>query len=164
GSNTIEVLDASQWQAGDEIVLASTDFNPRQAEKRRITAINGNRLTLDRPLEYMHFGEITFGVDERGEVGLLTRNIKIHASEDAAESWFGGHIMAMVTSKMFVEGVELQRMGQHLELARYPIHWHLIGDGGEGQYIRNAAIHDTYNRCVTVHGTNELRIENNVTY
>ncbi|MBN2128926.1 MAG: hypothetical protein JW741_05490, partial [Sedimentisphaerales bacterium] len=32
------------------------------------------------------------------------------------------------------------------------------------QYIRNAAIHDTYNRCVTVHGTNDLRIENNVTY
>src|SRR5690606_26203094 len=25
-------------------------------------------------------------------------------------------------------------------------------------------IHDTYNRCVTVHGTNNLRVENNVTY
>src|SRR5690606_24919377 len=32
GSTSIEVLDASQWQAGDEIVLASTDYNPRQAE------------------------------------------------------------------------------------------------------------------------------------
>jgi cell migration-inducing and hyaluronan-binding protein len=54
-------------------------------------------------------------------------------------------------------------MGQNLTLARYPIHWHLIGDA-KGQYIRNAAIHDTYNRCVTVHGTNFLRVENNVTY
>ena len=34
----------------------------------------------------------------------------------------------------------------------------------QGRYIRNAAIHDTYNRCVTVHGTNFLRVENNVTY
>jgi hypothetical protein len=50
-----------------------------------------------------------------------------------------------------------------MTLARYPIHWHLIGDA-PGQYIRNAAIHDTYNRCVTVHGTNFLRVENNVTY
>ncbi|HEY4211181.1 MAG TPA: hypothetical protein VGM84_06855, partial [Steroidobacteraceae bacterium] len=33
-----------------------------------------------------------------------------------------------------------------------------------GQYIRNASIHDTYNRCVTVHGTNNLLVENNVTY
>ena len=164
GSSNIEVLDAAQWQVGDQIVLASTDYDPRQAEVRTIAAISGNTLTLDQPLEYMHFGQITYEVDERGEVGLLTRNIKVQASEDALESWFGGHIMAMVTSKMYIEGVELQRMGQHMELARYPVHWHLVGDGGKGQYIRNAAIHDTFNRCVTVHGTNDLRIENNVTY
>jgi hypothetical protein len=163
GATAIEVLDASGWQVGDEIILASTDFDPRQAEKRRITAIRGNALTLDRPLEYMHFGKITFDVDQRGEVGLLTRNIKIQASEDASQSFFGGHIMAMPSSRMFVSGVELHRMGQNLVLARYPIHWHLVGDA-KGQYIKNAAIHETYNRCVTVHGTNFLRIENNVTY
>ena len=164
GSSSIEVLNASQWQAGDEIVLASTDFDPRQAERRNIAAISGNTITLDKPLVYMHFGEITFEVDERGEVGMLTRNIKVQASEDAAQTFLGGHIMAMVTSKMYVEGVELNRMGQNLELARYPIHWHLVGDTGKGQYVRNAAIHDTFNRCVTVHGTNFLRVENNVTY
>jgi cell migration-inducing and hyaluronan-binding protein len=164
GSTRIEVLDASGWEVGDQIVLASTDYNPRQAETRFITAIRGDTITLDEPLEYMHFGEITFDVDERGEVGLLTRNIKIHASEDAAESYKGGHIMAMPGSRMYVEGVELHRMGQHMELARYPIHWHLVGEAGEGQYIRNAAIHDTFNRCVTVHGTHDLRVENNVTY
>ncbi|TIX51212.1 G8 domain-containing protein [Alteraurantiacibacter aquimixticola] len=163
GSSAIEVLDASGWRVGDEIVLASTDFNPRQAERRHIAAIDGNVLTLDAPLDYMHFGEITFGVDERGEVGLLTRNILIQSSEDSNETYFGGHIMAMVGSKMFVSGIELNRMGQHMNLARYPIHWHLIGEGA-GQYIRNSAIHDTFSRCVTVHGTNNLRVENNVTY
>ena len=164
GSTRIEVLDASQWQAGDQIVLASTDFDPRQAEVRTIAAVSGNTITLTEPLEYMHFGKITFDVDERGEVGLLTRNIKIQSSEDSLESHFGGHIMAMVTSKMYIEGIELNRMGQHLELARYPIHWHLVGDGGKGQYVKNSSIHDTFNRCVTVHGSNDLRVENNVTY
>jgi hypothetical protein len=164
GATSIEVLNAAQWQVGDEIVLASTDYDPRQAETRVITAINGNGITLDKPLQYMHFGQVTFGVDERGEVGLLTRNIKVQASEDAEQSFFGAHIMAMVTSKMYVDGVELHRVGQNLELARYPIHWHLVGDAGTGQYIRNSAIHDTYNRCVTVHGTNNLQVENNVTY
>jgi cell migration-inducing and hyaluronan-binding protein len=72
-------------------------------------------------------------------------------------------VMAMPSSKMYVSGVEFNRMGQHLTLARYPIHWHLVGDGA-GQYIRNSAIHDTFNRCVTVHGTRNLRVENNVTY
>jgi hypothetical protein len=163
GSNSIEVLNAADWRVGDTIVLASTDFDPRQAERRTISAINGNAITLDQKLVYMHYGKITFDVDERGEVGLLTRNIKIQASSDAEQSFFGGHIMAMTTSKMFVEGVEFNRMGQNLTLARYPIHWHLVGDA-MGQYIRNAAIHDTYNRCVTVHGTHNLRVENNVTY
>jgi cell migration-inducing and hyaluronan-binding protein len=111
----------------------------------------------------MHFGKITFGVDERGEVGLLTRNILIQASDDAERSYFGGHIMAMAGSKMYVSGVELNRMGQNMHLARYPIHWHLVGEG-KGQYIENSAIHDTYSRCVTVHGTNNVRVENNVTY
>ena len=163
GSTAIEVLSAAEWKVGDEIVLASTDFNPRQAERRTIAALSGNTITLDRKLDYMHFGKVTFDVDERGEVGLLTRNIRIQASADAEQSYFGGHIMAMVTSKMYVEGVELNRMGQHLELARYPFHWHLAGDV-TGQYVRNTAIHDTFNRCVTVHGTHNLRIENNVTY
>ena len=163
GSRQITVLNAGDWRAGDRIVLASTDFNPRQAEVRNVTAVNGNRLTLDQPLEYMHYGKVTYGVDERGEVGLLNRNIKIQASEDSNQDYFGGHIMAMVGSQMHVDGIELTRMGQNLHLARYPIHWHLDGEGA-GQYIENSSIHDTFSRCVTIHGTNDVRVEDNVTY
>jgi cell migration-inducing and hyaluronan-binding protein len=163
GSNSIEVLNAAGWRVGDMIVLASTDFDPHQAERRTVSTIRGNTITLDKKLDYMHFGKITFDVDERGEVGMLSRNIVIQASPDADQTLFGGHIMAMTGSKMFVDGVELNRMGQNMHLARYPIHWHLIGDA-QGQYIRNSAIHDTYSRCVTVHGTNYLDVENNVTY
>src|SRR6202050_5156647 len=168
GATSIQVLNAAGWRVGDEIVLASTDFDPRQAERRNIAAIHantngGNTITLDKKLDYMHFGKITFDVDERGEVGMLTRNIKLQASADAEQSFYGGHVMAMAGSKMFVEGVEFNRMGQNMTLARYPIHWHLIGDA-QGQYIKNSALHDSYNRCVTVHGTNFLHVENNVTY
>jgi len=163
GSAQIQVLDARGWRKGDQIVLASTDFDPAQAETRTIATMSGNTLTLDKPLQYMHFGQITFGVDERGEVGLLTRNIRIQASEDAQRSYLGGHIMAMPGSKLYVSGVELSRMGQNMHLARYPIHWHIVGDG-QGQYLQNSSIHDTYSRCVTVHGTNNVRVQNNVTF
>ena len=163
GSSRIEVSNASGWRPGDVIVLASTDFDSTQAERRTIAAVSGNAITLNQPLKYMHFGRITDGVDERGEVGLLTRNILIHASDDAEKSYYGGHIMAMAGSKMYVSGVELARMGQNMHLARYPIHWHILGEG-QGQYIQNSSIHDTYSRCVTVHGTNDVKVENNVTY
>src|SRR5262249_36973733 len=141
GSDSIEVLNAAGWRAGDMIVLASTDFDAHQAERRTISAIKGNTITLDRKMENMHFGKITLDGDERGEVGMLSRNIVIQASADADKDLFGGHIMAMSGSKMFVDGVELNRMGQNMHLARYPIHWHLIGDA-QGQYIKNSAIHD----------------------
>src|SRR6201981_551908 len=163
GATSIQVLNAAGWRVGDEILLPSTDFDPRQAERRNIAAISGNTITLDKKLDYMHFGKVTFDVDERGEVGMLSRNIVVQASADADQALFGGHIMAMLGSKMYVDGVELNRMGQNMHLARYPIHWHLIGDA-QGQYIKNSSVHDTYSRCVTVHGTNYLDIENNVTY
>jgi cell migration-inducing and hyaluronan-binding protein len=72
GSNSIQVLNAAGWRVGDMIVLASTDFDPHQAERRTISAISGNTVTLDKKLDYMHFGKITFDVDERGEVGMLS--------------------------------------------------------------------------------------------
>src|SRR5437763_16411772 len=103
-SNSIEFLNATGWRVGDMIVLASTDFDPHQAERRTIAAIRGNSITLDKKLDYMHFGKITFDVDERGEVGMLSRNILIQASPDAATTLFGGHIMAMGASRMVVEG------------------------------------------------------------
>ena len=164
GATSIQVLNAAGWRVGDEIVLASTDFDPRQAERRTIAAISGNTITLDKKLDYMHFGKITFDVDERGEVGLLTRNIKLQASADAEKSFFGGHIMAMVGSKMFVEGVELNRMGQNMHSG--PLSDPLASDRRRhrASTSRTPSIHDTYNRCVTVHGTNYLRVENNVTY
>src|SRR5262245_36609223 len=65
GATSIQVLNAAGWKVGDEIVLASTDFDPRQAERRTIAAIRGNTITLDKKLEYMPFGKITFDVDER---------------------------------------------------------------------------------------------------
>jgi cell migration-inducing and hyaluronan-binding protein len=163
GSSKIEVLNARGWRKGDVIVLASTDFDPHQAEERTIAAVSGNALTLDKPLAYMHFGEVTYGVDERGEVGMLSRNIRIEASPDAETTYFGGHIMAMAGSQVHVSGVELNRMGQYMHLARYPMHWHIVGDA-PGQYFENSSIHDTYSRCLTVHGTNDVLVENNVTY
>src|ERR1041384_4810969 len=103
GSNSIQVMNAAGWRVGDEIVLASTDFDPRQAERRTISAISGNTITLDKKLDFMHFGKITFDVDERGEVGLLTRNVRIQASADAAEPpFYGGPVVAGGARERFV--------------------------------------------------------------
>jgi len=62
-----------------------------------------------------------------------------------------------------IDSVELTNVGQAFILGSYPIHFHMIGTV-QSSYIRNNAIHHTFNRAVTIHGVHYLRIENNVAY
>ena len=113
----------------------------------------------------MHFGKMTFDVDERGEVGMLSRNIVVQASPDAdKDTVWRPHHGDEREQDVCRWRVELNRMGQNMHLARYPIHWHLIGDAQGREHQELGVIHDTYSRCVTVHGTNYLDIENKETY
>jgi hypothetical protein len=50
------------WIVGDEIAIASTSYNPREGERRFITAIDNTNaakpvLTLDKALEFRHYAE-----------------------------------------------------------------------------------------------------------
>ena len=171
GATTITLKETVNWNIGDEIVIASTDFDAHQAEKRTITAINGLVLTLNAPLEYMHFGvEQIYNngtkniiLDERAEVGLLTHNLKIQGDNSSETNGFGGHIMSMPNSVSKASNIELYRMGQKSKIGKYPWHWHLLGDA-DGQYIKNAGIHTSFNRVIVVHGTNNTLVEGNVGY
>src|SRR4030095_8248481 len=109
GSTTIEVLNAGDWKKGDSIVVASTDYDPHQAERRTIASVSGKVITLDQKLEYMHYGQATVCVNKRAEDGMLSRNVHIQASADAEKSFSGGHVMAMAGSTMKVSGVEFYR-------------------------------------------------------
>ncbi|XP_062385127.1 fibrocystin-L-like [Sardina pilchardus] len=63
-----------------------------------------------------------------------------------------------------IEHVELFNAGQAFRLGRYPIHWHLMGDVGFKSYVRGCALHQTFNRAVTIHNTHRLLVERNVIY
>lgn len=129
-----------------------------------------------------------YEVDERGEVLNLSRNVVVQGDEASAADNFGGHVMVMNEHHEEqvdradsgeawpdiwadddndpdllprVSGVEFCRMGQEGLLARYPFHWHRYGDA-DGSYIRNCAIRDSYQRAVTVHGTQNATVANNV--
>lgn len=169
GDSKITLENASDWRVGDRIVLASTDYSANEAEEKTITAKSGNTLTLDSSLKYLHFGGVTFGVDERGEVGLLSRNITVQGDASAGDAQkadgtgFGGQVMAMKGGQMRISGVELYRMGQKGKMGRYPAHWHLAGNVS-GQYVRNSSIWNSFNRCVTVHGAQNADVSGNVAY
>jgi len=65
--------------------------------------------------------------------------------------------------KGYVEGVEFHRVGQTNTIGRYPMHFHLLGTCADC-YIRASSVHRSYYRCITIHGTNNATVTENVCY
>lgn len=180
------------WSVGDKIVIGTTSFNPNDAEEfyiREIDSLNPNKYYLARDEQLQQIGIIqkyhhgqtqtlqsqsmgNVRWDERAEVANLSRNIKIIGDEQdfnipetqyGTLSEIGGHIMIHKNGYGYVDSVELYKMGQAGALARYPIHWHLARNV-HGQYIQNSSIHKSFQRCITIHGTNHLKAQNNTCY
>ncbi|EAY30452.1 fibrocystin L, putative [Microscilla marina ATCC 23134] len=179
GSNQI-VLEGAipHWKAGDEIIITSNRLTKEEgvwvdrSEKRTIHSVAGRRVTLSTALTYAHNGGVktyknaedspTWTADLRAEVGMLTHNIKIQGAPTT--TGYGGHIMIMGNGKAYVSGVELYNMGQKQKMGRYPFHWHMLGKAGKGQYFKNSSVHQSYNRAITIHGTDSTLVENNFCY
>lgn len=158
--NVTSTNDTRKWVVGDKIVITSTDFSPLQTEVVTIKSIVDSRtLEIEKPLQYTHFGEVTFGSDQRAEVGLLTRNIVIKGS-----AAIGAHTMAATgTAIARIEGVEFTQVGQD-KIARYPIHFHMVGETSGNWYARFNSIHRSMFRCVTIHASHNITVESNVCY
>jgi hypothetical protein len=114
-------------------------------------------------------------LDERAEVGVLTRNIVIQGANDNAwiNQGFGAQVMIMgANSNTWIQGVEFRRVGQAGRQGRYPIHFHLLSYDENGneipkngmRVVRDNSIWNSANRCVTIHGTNEVLLDNNICF
>ena len=119
-----------------------------------------------------HFAAIeTFGgvdFDMRGEVGLLSRNVKFRGDpETSRRNQYGGNIFIhspgddSVVARL--DHIELEDTGQAFKVGRYSIHFHMIG-AVHKSYIKGTSVHSGFNRAFTMHGTHYLRVEKNVAY
>ena len=127
----------------------------------------------------MHFGEITYGVDERGEVANLTRNVVFQTEAQLAQTNSSAqtfldkvtrqlkvkrlHFLISRSGKAYVDGISIEQGGQEGQLGKYPFHWHHAGDVS-GQYVKNSVFSNSLNKCISVHVTDRALIENNVGY
>jgi hypothetical protein len=118
--------------------------------------------------------------DQRAEVGLLSRNLVVHSHvEDGPDastqplSRIGGDIMVMHGpcctggsggGAAQLSGIELTRLGVTQVLGRYPLHWHMLVGEGHGQFLRASSVHHTFNRAVTIHGTDSVLVKENVIF
>jgi hypothetical protein len=149
------------WRVGDRVVVTATSYQtyrkPTGTEDRTITAIDSDRLTLDRPLEVEHRAESFY----RAEVANLSRNVVVESADPKGER---GHTMYHRGSAGGVSYAEFRHLGKEGVLGRYALHYHLVGDTMRGSYVIGASIHDSGNRWLTIHGTNYLVVRDCVGY
>jgi hypothetical protein len=198
GADSLTLAEETGWQAGDQIVVAPTDFyGISETERFTLASVNGIAVSLSAPLQAARWGSLQYltpsgmseipgspvdtpmegtptTLDERAEVGHLTRNIVIQAPDDALwqTQGFGVHVMVMDEGgEAHIDGVEIRRGGQRGRLGRYPFHWHLLSYSATefiadatGQYFRNSVVNESANRGIVIHGTNGVTVADNVVY
>ena len=156
-------------------------------EIRVLANVADTSLTLSSPLKNTHDASYADDQSDvpadalqlRGEIANMSRNIVLRGdntdSEHAEclnrlqgdrgfankaairEHCYGAHTATLEGSTWQVSNVELKRVGQATRIARYPFHWHLAGEDTQGNYIKGAVVRDSYQRCVTTHGTWGIR-------
>lgn len=168
GDNSLVLSEAvTGWRVGDEVLLTGAkrsyaserrnNPNASSSETRRISRIDGLTMHLDRPLAQEHLGEGEF----RCEVANLSRNVII---ESADPKGVRGHTMYHRHCAGGISYARFAHLGQEGLLGRYPIHYHLVGATMRGSSVIGAAIVDSHNRWVTIHGTHFLVVRDCVGY
>jgi len=169
------------------------DWNTRavveSVECLRIGCRDYGRVTLKDELRHTHYAATGY---YQAEVGMLSRKVVFEGAEDdspptdvtpsscvavsgrhysypcedAYLTGYGGHVMVGggPNAAARMSSVEFRRMGQTNNIGRYPVHFHLLGEAGNNSYVEDSAIHQSYYRCVVVHGTNGTRVSRNVAF
>ncbi len=162
GDAVVTLAEAvGDWKAGDRVIVTATrrDYRARGllTEERVVKAIDGTKLTLDRPLQREHTGD----GDYRGEVANLSRRVVVESADPAGAR---GHTMYHRHSAGSIGYAEFRHLGKEGVLGRYALHYHLCGDTMRGSSVVGASVWDSHNRWLTIHGTNYLVVRDCVGY
>jgi hypothetical protein len=172
GETRVTLSEAcNDWRVGDEVIVTATNRSEGagsfragarrgkepQTERRMVAEVAGDQLRLDQPLVYAHSGSGEF----RAEVANLSRNVII---ESADAQGVRGHTVFHAFSRGSISYARFAHLGKEGVLGRYPIHFHLVGDNMRGSSVQGAAIVDSHNRWVTIHGTHYLVVRDCVGY
>ena len=110
-----------ELQVGDLITFASSSLDRTQLERSTVVSVtNGTIVSLSDPLNYTHFGEILSfpnprggpsTIDERTEVGVLSRNVRLSGGDSAA-SGSGAYIFVEANASAAISNIFCQYCGQ----------------------------------------------------
>lgn len=139
------------WPVGGEVAV----FGATAADApdiRKIVAIDGSKIQLDRPLSAAHRSEDGL----HSEVALATRNVVVSGVGGGA----GSYVRAINHAKIDLSNVELYKLGRKGMEGQYP----LLLDGLTGGSVKRSVIRSSGNRCLVLHQSSGVTIGDDVAF
>lgn len=171
GDTLIVTSEDVDFAPGELLAITSSSTNSFESERVIVKSRpSARQIVIEKPLAFTHESTIFSGApyghsdaDMRCEIGLLSRNIIIQGDESSESELFGVHTGAFHGSSYRIENTELRHCGQGYLLGRYCVHWHM-GSDREESYARANSIHDSFQRAVTIHASNYVRVQDNFAF
>ena len=175
---TTAMKDSKEWHQNEVLTIENVDNDSSNAV--------GAIILVRETIKYRHVANLGY----QGEVALISRTLVVQGAADDSEPsdpdpldcqgqshWgytgrpcadkdltgFGGHVIVFNGGIGSIEGVRFYRMGQTNVLGRYPIHFHLLGSCTDC-YVKDSSFLRSYYRCISIHVTNNVLVEENVAY
>ena len=148
---------------GDEIVVAGDGMGNSGDTLYTVASVSERCVHVHQDITRDHATEE--GVGEpmfAAEVAKLSRRVVFEGVEDVDN--IGAHSIVFHTPNVVqtIQGVSFKGFGQAGKLGRYPIHFHKSDD--THSLVSKNVIRDSHQRCVFIHNTNHVTIDNNVAY
>ena len=156
-----------KWSIGADILITSHTREWTDQQVRKIVSIT----PVTTPSGYVQINlnasirrptTMIESLDYAVEVALLSRNILLEGGADPLD---GGHFWILSTPQVVqsIEGIEIKHFGQQGTLGRYPIHYHLSSNAIGSKIVKNS-IRESHQRCIVIHGTDNVLIQENIAY
>lgn len=168
GSTVLAVTDSTGWDVGDELVVTPTVERSTGVwwdayDERTIISVDASGVAVDG-LAHPHPERFVGGFRHTAEVINLTSNMTVRS--DAGTR---GHIMFHNgTGPQTISNVRFDGLGTHGPnediLGRYPLHFHLCGDGSRSSLISGCVITNSGLRGFVPHASHGITIDGCATH
>ena len=187
---SMQVPASTGWSPGDRVVLTPTDYEHNHADEvglqfGPVSFMGAQELWgLDAALVHEHYANRDDEVPVFGEVGKLTRNVKVFspspdfvddAKRDCTDGGYSGAHLEFNGAEIRIERpsggnanaelafIEMFNAGKFDRLGHYPIHFHMLGDGTGGR-VRGVSVYRSANRGIVIHGSTDIEVTDSVVH
>ena len=181
-ATTIKVDPGSgfNWKAGDKLVIGSSSTNKDEIDEAVIKSVNANgTIELETPLKFFHYGASQAKsisgagtLDMRAEVGNLSRNIVIEATEEGTlgcsilvpRYTLDAPVTETVQGSLILDSVEVAKCGQK-DTDNAAVNLRKLEKiGSDTIKIMYSSIRDSQGRAMTMMGAKGVSVTHNVIF